>query len=70
MQHSAMTVVELAVKGDLALEMRAFDWLYGAWLPTSGYSPAHQPAFEAFDGLPFAHGDEHFELRLQLAVER
>jgi hypothetical protein len=28
----------------------------------------HQPAFEAWNGLPFAQGDKHFELRVQLAV--
>ena len=39
-----------------------------AWLPTSGYAPAHQPMFEAFNGRPFAHGREHFELRVQLPV--
>ena len=66
----SMTVVELAMNGDVALETRAFDWLYGVWLPKSGYSPAHQPAFEAFDGLPYAHGDEQFSLRIQLAIER
>jgi AraC family transcriptional regulator len=37
-------------------------------LPASGFVPDHQPAFEAWVGLPYAHGDEHFELRLQLAV--
>ena len=28
----------------------------------------HQPMFEAWNGEPFAHGLEHFELRVQLAV--
>jgi AraC family transcriptional regulator len=66
----AMKVVELPMKGDVELETRAFNWLYGVWLPRSGYSPGHQPAFEAFDGLPYAHGDTHFELRIHLAIER
>jgi hypothetical protein len=30
--------------------------------------PDHQPMFEAWNGEPFAHGHEHFELRVQLAV--
>lgn len=64
----SMKVAELEVKGPLELEIRAFDWLYGSWLPRSGYVPDHQPAFEAWNGLPFAHGAEHFELRVQLAV--
>ncbi len=63
-----MTVAELEIKGTIELEMRALDWLYKTWLPTSGYAPDHQPGFEAWNGLPYAHGMEHFELRLQLPV--
>ncbi|MEZ4451419.1 MAG: AraC family transcriptional regulator [Nannocystaceae bacterium] len=64
----AMKVVELALQGSVELEQRALDWLYGAWLPQSGFVPDHQPAFEAWDGEPFAHGESYFELRLQLAI--
>ncbi|MHC4959743.1 MAG: AraC family transcriptional regulator [Planctomycetota bacterium] len=64
----AMTVAEVGIKGDIELEMRGIDWLFGTWLPDSGYAPADQPAFEAWDGRPFAHGFEHFELRIQLPV--
>lgn len=64
----AMTVAELELKGSLELEVQAFDWLYAHWLPRSGRVPAHQPVFEAWNGLPFAHGDSHFELRIQLAL--
>lgn len=63
-----MTVAELALAGPIELEMRAIDWLYSTYLPRSGYVPAEQPLFEAWDGEPFAHGTEHFTLRLQLAV--
>ncbi|MBV8762965.1 MAG: AraC family transcriptional regulator [Deltaproteobacteria bacterium] len=63
-----MTVVELDMIGGIDLEMRALDYLYRTWLPTSGYVPDHQPGFEAFIGEPFAHGTEHFELRVQLAI--
>jgi DNA gyrase inhibitor GyrI len=52
----------------LRLELRALDWPYFTWLPRSGFAPAHSPAFEAFNGQPFAHGMEHFELRLQLPI--
>ena len=48
--------------------MRALDWLYTTWLPRSSYVPDHQPMFEAWNGEPFAHGHEHFDLRIQLAV--
>jgi len=64
----AMKLAELDLAGSIELELRALDWLYGSWLPTSGWAPDHQPCFEAWNGEPFAHGTTHFELRLQLAV--
>ncbi len=64
----AMKVAEIDIAGPLDLEMRALDWIYTTWLPHSGYVPDHQPGFEAWNGEPFAHGHEHFELRIQLAV--
>ena len=63
-----MCVAEVLVRGDLALEARAIDWLYKTWLPRSGYVPDHQPAFEAWIGRPYAHGSEHFEIACQLPV--
>jgi AraC family transcriptional regulator len=56
------------VAGPIDLELRALDWLYGTWLPRSGFAPDHQPGFEAWAGVPFAHGATHFQLRVQLAV--
>ena len=66
----AMLVAEIEIRGGIDLEMRALDWLYRTWLPNSGYVPIDQPCFEAWIGRPFAHGFEHFELKLQLPVER
>jgi AraC family transcriptional regulator len=63
-----MRVAEVAVRGDLALEARAIDWLYKTWLPRSGYVPDDQPAFESWIGRPFAHGSEYFEIACQLPV--
>lgn len=63
-----MTIAELEIAGGIDLELRALDWLFTTWLPTSGWAPAHQPMFEAWNGRPFAHGMERFELRVQLAV--
>ena len=63
-----MKVAEIDIAGPVELEMRALDWLYTTWLPRSGYVPDHQPGFEAWNGEPFAHGDAHFELRVQLPV--
>ena len=64
----AMQVAEVEIRGGIDLEMRALDWLSGTWLPASAFVPAEQPCFEAWIGRPFAHGVEHFELRVQLPV--
>ncbi len=64
----AMRVAEVELRGDIHLEVRALDWLYKTWLPHSGYVPDDHPAFEAWIGRPFAHGNEHFELACQLPV--
>ena len=64
-----MRVAEVVLSGDIALEARAIDWLYKTWLPQSGYVPDSQPAFEAWIGRPFAHGNEHFEIACQLPVK-
>jgi AraC family transcriptional regulator len=64
----ACAVAEVEIKGTIDVELRALQWLYLVWLPNSGYAPAHQPMFEAWNGRPFAHGMEHFEFRIQLAL--
>jgi AraC family transcriptional regulator len=64
----AMKLAEIDIAGPIELEMRAIDWLYTTWLPRSGYAPDHQPAFEAWNGEPFADGPSYFDLRVQLAV--
>jgi AraC family transcriptional regulator len=63
-----MLVAQVELHGGIELEIRALQWLYGTWLPRSGYVPADQPGFEAFIGRPFAHGMEYFELYAQLPV--
>jgi AraC family transcriptional regulator len=65
-----MAVAEIEIRGGIDLELRALYWLYGSWLPRSGYVPDDQPAFEAWIGRPFAHGTEHFEIHIQLPVRR
>jgi AraC family transcriptional regulator len=69
-EFPAMQVAEIEIRGGIDLEMRALDWLFGTWLPASGFVPTEQPCFEAWIGRPFAHGTERFELLLQLPVER
>lgn len=65
-----MQVAQVEVRGPIDLELRALDWLFRTWLPTSGYVPTDQPCFEAWIGRPFEHGNEHFELLVQVPVER
>jgi AraC family transcriptional regulator len=69
-QFPPMTVAEVAIRGGLDLELRALQWLYGCWLPRSGFVPDDQPAFEAWMGRPFAHGTEYFELAAQVPIRR
>lgn len=66
----AMTVAQVDLRGGIDLELRALRWLYGTWLPKSGYVPDDHPSFEAWIGRPFAHGMERFELHAQLPVRR
>ena len=70
LQFPALHVAEVEVRGGIDLEMRALDWIWRTWLPASGYVPTDQPSFESWIGRPFAHGDSHFELHLQLPLER
>jgi hypothetical protein len=64
----AMTLAEIDIAGSVERDLRALDWLYKTWLPTSGYAPDHQPGFEAWHGRPFADGLDHARLTVQLAV--
>jgi len=65
-----MVVAQVAIRGGLDLELRALQWLYGSWLPRSGYVPDDYPCFEAWIGRPFAHGTEFFKLFVQLPIHR
>jgi len=65
-----MVVAEVEICGGLDLELRALQWLYGTWLPRSGYVPDDHPGFEAWIGRPFAHGTEYFEIHVQLPIRR
>jgi len=65
-----MVVAQVELRGGIDLELRALQWIYGTWLPRSGYVPDDHPGFEAFMGRPFAHGTEYFELYAQIPVRR
>lgn len=63
-----MKIAEVEIRGGVDLELRALQWLYGSWLPQSGFVPEDQPGFEAFIGRPFTHGTQYFELYAQLPI--
>jgi AraC family transcriptional regulator len=65
-----MVVAQVEVRGGADLELRALQWLFGNWLPTSGYVPDDHPCFGAWIGRPYAHGTEYFEVQAQLPVRR
>jgi len=65
-----MIVAQVEIRGGLDLELRALQWLFGTWLPQSGYVPDDHPCFGAWIGRPFAHGTEYFELQAQLPGRR
>lgn len=65
-----MVVAQVEVRGGIDLELRALQWLFGTWLPRSGYVPDDHPCFEAWIGRPFAHGTEYFEIDAQLPVRK
>lgn len=69
-EFPAMQVAEIDVIGSIDVEQRALDYLYGPWLQASSMLPAELPCFEAWHGRPWANGDVHFELTVQLPVER
>lgn len=65
-----MRIAEVAMAGDVEMELRAIDWLYRTWLPRSGYLPAELPGMEAWDGAPAAEADGTFRLRIVLPLQR
>jgi AraC family transcriptional regulator len=69
-EFPSMFVAEVEIRGGIDLELRALQWLYGTWLPRSGYVPDDHPCFEAWIGRPFAHGNEYFEIHAQLPIRR
>ena len=64
-----MLVAEVEMKGDIDLEIRLFQWLYGSWLPRSKYVPADQPCFEVWKGRPFECGLKYFDLAIHLPIK-
>lgn len=70
LEFPEMLVAEVEVRGGIELEQRAWHWIFGTWLPSSGYVPTDQPSMEVFIGRPFGHGDDYFELFGHVPIER
>ncbi len=62
-------VAEIDVSGAIDVEQQALDWLFGTWLPSSGYLPADQPTFEAWHGHPSDSNAHNLRLSIQLPLE-
>ena len=75
-----MTVAQIELHGGIDLELRALHWLYGVWLPRSGYIPDDHPGFESWIGPPQLNppvadvaanpGANDFHLHIQLPIKR
>ncbi|MFK7766861.1 MAG: GyrI-like domain-containing protein [Mariniblastus sp.] len=65
-----MLVAQVEIRGTIDLEMRALDWLFRTWLPSSGFIPSALPAFEAWTGRPFELGMERFDLDVQIPIQK
>ncbi len=48
----ARQVAKLTYKGPYADMSQAYQWLYGVWLPESGYEPADSPCIESYLNNP------------------
>jgi len=48
---------------------QAYDWLYGAWLPTSGREPRHAPPFEVYLNTPREVAPEELLTEIYLPLE-
>ena len=65
-----MTVAQVAIRGGIDRELRALRWLFGSWLPKSGYIADDHPCLEGWIDRPFALGTEQFEILVQLPIRR
>jgi len=54
-------------RSSLAELSRAFDWIYGSWLPGSGLKAEPRPVYERY-GEDFEGGDPHSPVTLHIPV--
>jgi AraC family transcriptional regulator len=56
-------------KGPYAQLSQAYDWLYAAWLPTSGREPRNAPPFEVYLNTPQQVAAENLLTEIYLPLE-
>ncbi len=59
----------LRSKGDIHKLDRAWNYLFRAWLPVSGYEPTSEPAMEVYRGHPLRIGWEVFDIDCLVPVK-
>jgi len=59
----------LRSKGDIRKLDRAWNYVYRAWLPASGYAPTNKPAMEVYRGHPLKIGWETFDIDCLVPVK-
>lgn len=59
----------LVCQGDMNEMVRAWDWLYKAWLPQSGHQPADGPCIEEYRTSPLKIGWERVDLNMLVPVK-
>ncbi len=59
----------LRSKGDIHKLDRAWNYLFRAWLPASGYDPTSEPAMEVYRGHPLEIGWEVFDIDCLVPVK-
>jgi AraC family transcriptional regulator len=55
-------------KGKRDVFKKAYDYMYGAWLPQSGYQPDDYPGYEVYLGEPDSSKDPVFEFELYVPL--
>ena len=67
--RSAGAYAKLAYKGPYADMKEAYRWLYGVWLPNSGYEASERPCFESYLNSPVDTKPEDLRTDIFLPVE-
>ncbi len=60
----------LAYKGPYSDMKGAYRWLYGVWLPASGFEAAEHPCFEAYLNSPVDTAPEDLRTDISLPIKR